>query len=295
MRRIKTITFFLLLSLLGIQSCASDSSDSTQVNPPKVALQLHSVRDAVSEDFVSTLKQVAEIGFDGVEFAGRYGPFANDPEGLKQFLEKLGLEISGMHANLKQLKGPKSKELIAFYNALGADKVIIPHDHRVDDPALIDELIQDIITVSKTLETHNIKLGFHNHAKEFKSFKNETFWDYLAQNTPDTFVLQLDVGWAIYAEQDPISFVQKYPNRTLTSHFKRRTYQGKPNIVAADAPVILGSDDYDWAALVNAGMSDGGMQWIVIEQEEYPEGMTSMESAKASFDGLKQAVPMLQR
>ena len=38
-----------------------------------IALQLYSVRNEVEADLDGTLKQVKEMGYDGVEFAGLYG------------------------------------------------------------------------------------------------------------------------------------------------------------------------------------------------------------------------------
>lgn len=261
---------------------------------PKIAVQLHSVRDDVSADFEGTLKKIASMGFDGVEFAGRYGRFKGKPAELKSFLKDLGLEISGMHAGLPQLQGETGQKNMEFFHALGATKVIIPHDSRIDSPEHIDDLIADLIEVSRKLEKLGIQLGYHNHAKEFKLFENGTFWDYLAKKTPDTFILQLDVGWAIYSDIDPVTLLKKYPNRTQTSHFKRRTYQGKPGVVTADAPVILGSDDYNWSTLVETAINHAGIEWIVVEQEEYPEGLTPLQSIEASLTGLKQVVPVLR-
>ena len=37
-----------------------------------IALQLYTLRDLTAKNFIGTLKEVAEIGYDGVEFAG-YG------------------------------------------------------------------------------------------------------------------------------------------------------------------------------------------------------------------------------
>ncbi|HVR82869.1 MAG TPA: twin-arginine translocation signal domain-containing protein, partial [Planctomycetota bacterium] len=37
-----------------------------------IGLQLYSVRDVLGKDFEGTLKKVAEMGFEGVEFAGYY-------------------------------------------------------------------------------------------------------------------------------------------------------------------------------------------------------------------------------
>ena len=257
---------------------------------PLLSVQLHSVRDAIADDFKGTLTAIAEMGFDGVEFAGRYGEFASDPEGLKTFLADLGLKVSGMHVSLPQLTGEEGERNIAFFKTLGAIIIIIPHDKRINNPAEIDELIQEFNILTKRLAEHNLQLGFHNHAKEFESYQEGTFWDYLAQNTARNFVLQLDVGWALFAGQDPNQLVKQYANRTITTHIKRRTYQGKPGTVPADSQVILGGDDFDWANYVSNTTAYGGTQWLVIEQEEYPEGLSPLQAVEASFKGLKQAL-----
>ncbi|TAP39341.1 sugar phosphate isomerase/epimerase [Alteromonas sp. KUL49] len=289
MNVLKRIWFFLV-STLVVLPCFSVMAAPNESASPKISVQLHSVRDQLSEDFEGTLRAIAEMGFDGVEFAGRYGKFQDDPEGLKAFLDELGLEVSGMHAGLPQLMGEKGERNIAFFKALGAKSVIIPHDKRVNNPEEIDALIADLLTISTSLERVGMQLGYHNHAKEFEPFNDETFWDYLAKNTPSNFILQLDIGWAIYAGFDPIALFKKYPGRTLTSHFKRRSYQGKPSTVPADTKIIIGTDESDWGAFVDAAHRYAGAQWIVVEQEEYPEGMTPLESVEASFNGLKAAI-----
>ena len=47
-----------------------------------VALQLYSLRNECKEDFEGTLKKVKEMGYDGVEFAGRHGKSAAEVKKL---------------------------------------------------------------------------------------------------------------------------------------------------------------------------------------------------------------------
>ena len=42
----------------------------------KIALQLYSVRDDCAKDFFNTIRQVAAIGYERVEFAGYFGKTA---------------------------------------------------------------------------------------------------------------------------------------------------------------------------------------------------------------------------
>lgn len=254
---------------------------------PKLSLQLHSVRDMVSQDFEKTLKEVATMGFDGVEFAGRYGPYKDDPQGLKSFLQNLGLEVSGAHIPLSQLQGEQGDKNLQFVATLGAQIIIIPFDSRANNPNQLEEFVTELKEIALRVNEHGLKLGYHNHASEFEVFKENTFWDYIAQNTPADFVLQLDVGWAIFAKVDPIEYIKRYPNRTQSTHYKIRSYKGRPGPVSPNTKVIIGQDDYDWQALISANINYGNTQWIVIEQEEYPEHLSQLQTVKASLNGLE--------
>ncbi|EWH09156.1 hypothetical protein DS2_13824 [Catenovulum agarivorans DS-2] len=280
----KLFSTLILLSLSWI-SHAQD----IQYSQLPISVQLHSVKDDVIADFEGTLRKIADIGFEGVEFAGRYGPYQNDPKGLKQFLNTLGLKVSGAHIGVPQLRGQKGDENLAFLKALGAKLLIIPHDPRIDNPAKIDELMQELTTLSEKVNEMGMHLGYHNHSKEFKTFKNSTYWDYLAQNTPKNFFLQLDIGWANYAGENPHEYIKKYPNRTLTTHIKIRTVKDKALMDKIDrsSAIVIGQDKFNWPALVKTMKDYGGTQWLVVEQEETHVGQTRMQAVEASYHGLK--------
>jgi hypothetical protein len=40
-------------------------------------------------------------------------------------------------------------------------------------------------------------------------------------------------------------------------------------------------------ALLSANMQFGGTRWVLVEQEEYPNGLTPMEAVAASKKGLE--------
>ncbi|WP_371193811.1 sugar phosphate isomerase/epimerase family protein [Glaciecola sp. SC05] len=282
---LKPAILIVLLSLLPF--CLSAQAPKRTSDLPKISLQLHSVKEQVQRDFKQTLTQISALGFDGVEFAGRYGPYEDDPKGLKQFLSSIGLEASGAHIPLNNLQGEKGERALLFFKQLGVELVIIPYDKRANDPDNIAPLSEELTETFHRARRMGLTLGYHNHALEFEPFEETTFWDFIAQNTPQEFALQLDVGWAKFANKDPVDYVKRYPNRTLTTHYKIRSYQGKPAAVPAQTQVILGQDNYDWQSLIKANIEYGGTQWIVIEQEEYPEPLSPMQSVKASMIGLQ--------
>lgn len=271
----------------GCQSTDKASNLIQNKTVPPISVQLWSVKNAVKQDFKGSLTKIADMGFKGVEFAGDFGPYKNDPEGLKAFLSSLGLKASGAHVQMDQLKADKFDQTIDFLTRLGIDLIVIPIDNRAWNPEKIDELTAELTQLTKKLAKQDIHFGYHNHAQEFGDFNQHTFWDHLAQNTPKNMVLQMDVGWVNFAGKDPIHYVKAYPNRTLSTHIKIRT-QGNTG-----KNVIIGQDDFDWAKLVSADMVYGGTRWLVIEQEEYPDGLTPMQSIKASKAGLETFIKTL--
>jgi sugar phosphate isomerase/epimerase len=276
--------FATTLVFATLSGCVS-SPKVPATDVPPLSVQLHSVKHAVKADFKGTLTALSEMGFAGVEFAGNYGPYANDPEGLKAFLASLNLKASGAHLGTKQLRGELGEKNLTFLKSIGVELVIIPHDARVDQPDELASMVEEFRALTKIVESYGLMLGYHNHAKEFAGYSESTFWDYLAQNTPDNFVLQLDVGWANYADADPIDYVKRYPNRTLTTHYKIRTKKDE-----GPKPVIIGLDDFNWTKMIKTNISVGGTQWIVIEQEEYPQALTPLETVAASMQGLQRII-----
>jgi sugar phosphate isomerase/epimerase len=89
------------------------------------------------------------------------------------------------------------------------------------------------------------------------------------------------VGWTTFAGKDPVEYVRRYPGRTLTTHYKVRLPEG----TVGKLPFI-GQDTIDWPALIKANTEVGGTLWLVVEQEEYPNGLTPLQAVKVSKDGL---------
>jgi sugar phosphate isomerase/epimerase len=104
----------------------------------------------------------------------------------------------------------------------------------------------------------------------------------IAKNTPKNAIMQQDVGWTTFAGKDPVAYVKQYPGRTTTTHFKAKFREG------ASGTPIIGQDKTDWVALTRAVRQVGGTDWIIIEQEEYPNGMGQLETVAASLKGLRQ-------
>jgi sugar phosphate isomerase/epimerase len=246
-----------------------------------IGLQLYSVRDVAGKDFDGALKQVAEMGFEGVEFAG-YGKYGKDPEGLRKLLDSLKLKAAGTHIGADNFKEDKIKATIAFHKTIGCSFLIVPGDKRFTQPEPSKEYAEFMTKAAETLKAEGLFTGHHNHTQEFaKADGDKTYFDLFAERTSKDVILQQDMGHTMAAGVDPTAIVKKYPGRIKTTHLKNR-----PAKASGKKPYI-GEDNFDWKAYVTACYEVGGTEWFTLEQEEYPDGKTSMECTKISLDGLK--------
>ena len=67
-----------------------------------IALQMYTLRNETARDFAGTLREVAKIGYAGVEFAGTDGLSAAE---LRRLLDDLNLRAAGSHTGLDALEG----------------------------------------------------------------------------------------------------------------------------------------------------------------------------------------------
>ena len=269
-------TFKLAALIILIATGAANGA-----NVPQLGVQLWSVKDEIKQDFKGTLTKIGQLGFQGVEFAGEFGPFRDDPAGLKAFLAQNGLQCAGAHMHLDQLAESRYAATTAFYKKLGCSNLIISMDARGASTAGSAQMSRELTALSARLAGQGMRIGYHNHAQEFAGDVGTTPWDVIATNTPNAAILQQDVGWTTFAGKDPVAYVRKYPGRTVSTHFKAKLPEG------SKGTPIIGQDRTDWAGLAQAVRQVGGTDWIIIEQEEYPHGMGQLETVAASLQGLR--------
>lgn len=280
-KTIKAITMATIASI-SISTFAAETAAPTS---PQLSVQLWSIKDDVAKDFEGTLKQLKAMGFQGVEFAGNFGPYANDPKGLKAFLEKTGLKASGAHVHFDKLSPENFDATVSFYKAIDCKYLIIPMDKRAFTTEGAKEVAAELEAIQKKLAPHGMHTGYHNHKEEMVGDMGKTPWDVIGKNTAQAVVLQQDVGWTEVAGKDPVEFIKAYPGRTITTHYKASA----PAEGNKEHPII-GQDTTDWKALITANKNVGGTLWLVVEQESYPEGMTPMQSVEASLKGLQKII-----
>ena len=279
----------LVLTLLGVICPAAQAASAAPAAQaaPRIGVQLWSVKDELKKDFKGTMGKLQALGFQGVEFAGEFGPYAGDAAGLRQFMDKMNVGCAGAHANFDALGAARFDATVAFYKQLGCTNLVIGMDKRAFNKEGATEVARELSALSARLAPLGMKIGYHNHAGEMAGADGQTTWDQIANSTPKASIMQQDVGWTTFAGKDPVALVKRYPGRTVSTHFKAKFAEGTTGVH------IIGQDKTDWAAVTTAVRQVGGTEWIIVEQEDYPAGMGQVDAVGASMRGLQAVLAKL--
>lgn len=248
---------------------------------PRVGVQLYSVRGDCQKDFDATLAQVAAMGFQGVEFAGYYN-YNGKPTELRKKLDDLNLKGFSTHIGTNNLRGDDFKKAIEFHQIIGCKFLIVPGDGDFTNPEKSKALADTFNQAAEVLKPMGMACGYHNHKHEFEKHDGKTYWDLFAERTTNDVVLEQDCGWTAAAGLVPADLVRRYPGRTKVTHFK-------PTVVGDDKTkkAIFGQDSVEWVPTLAACRKVGGTEWLIIEQEVYPDGKSPMDCTRESLAGLK--------
>ena len=188
----------------------------------KVGVQLYTVRDLMKNDFAGTIAHVASIGYKEVEFAGY---FDHSPKDIRAILDKNGLTAPSCHVSMDVVENHWPETLDAAHT-IGHTYIVCPwidekDRHSADAWKHIIETFNKAGAASKKA---NIQFAYHNHWWEFgpeAALGGKLPYDYLLQSTdPKLVKMEMDLGWAEVAGQDPVAYFKKYPGRFPLVHVK---------------------------------------------------------------------------
>jgi sugar phosphate isomerase/epimerase len=182
-------------------------------------LQMYSVRDLAKDDFFGSLKRVAEIGYQGLEFAGYFNVAA--PK-LREVLRELGLYTMGSHIAFERLSTHLEEEIDYLLNLEG-DYIICPWlpVHMRDTEKAWQRTASILNHIGYKCRASGIKFGYHHHDFEFMKFNDEYGLDILMNYTdPEVVLLEPDVFWIEYCGLNSLDVIDRYAGRCLAIHLK---------------------------------------------------------------------------
>ena len=182
----------------------------------KLGIQLYTVREPLKEDFKGVLRELAAMGYQGMEFAGMYGDM--EPAGLAAFLKEIGVSACGMHVSLDAVLNSGDK-CYQYAKAIGCKYLVT---------SLCSNFIKDFdILVEKCSEAGRVAVAngmvftYHNHAQEFEAINGGIALDlFYARTSPQLVKAELDTYWIKKGGSDPVAYLTKYAARLPLIHLK---------------------------------------------------------------------------
>ena len=263
-----------------------------------IAVQVYSVREYAKADLYATLKEIKEIGYDGVEFAGLYG---NSPADIRKMCEEIGLvPISAHVPYLDMVADPVG--VLSQYKEIGCKFVVIPYLTPEYRPGTDKwpEVVENAKMLGKTAKELGMTLLYHNHDFEFVTLDGKYALDMLYEAvSADLLETELDTCWVNVGGEVPADYIAKYAGRCPVVHLKDFYGEKSDDMyeligIEKKAPKRPGNFEFrpvgyglqDMPA-ITASAEKSGAQWLVVEQDNASQGRTQMEAIRCSREYLK--------
>ena len=232
-------------------------------------IQLYSVRDITGENLDGALRQVAELGYKYVEFAGFFGHSAED---VKAMLDKYGLKVSGTHTGWQEV-AEHFEETVAYHKTIGNKNIIVP-GCDLSTQEKLDEFVAMANEFQPKLAAEGISFGYHNHAHEFRPNEDGSqIYDQIVYRT--NLDLEIDTYWAYVGMKNPVAIMERLKDRLKVIHIKDGSADGKGE------PLGMGTAP---VADVYAKAVEMGLPMVVESETLKPDGITE---AKICIEYLK--------
>jgi sugar phosphate isomerase/epimerase len=249
-----------------------------------VGIELYSVRNELKQDLMGTVRAVAKMGYEGVEFFSPYFEWttaqAND---VRKLLDELNIKCYSTHNGAKSFAPENIGKAIELNSILGSKYIVMASAGKVVDLDGWRAVADRLNAGNEKMRPAGMHAGFHNHQTEFKPVGGKLPMEVLAENTTKDVALQLDVGTCVEVGQDPVAWINRNPGRIKSIHCK--DWSRDPG---KGYHVLVGEGDAPWKEIVKAAETKGGIEYYLIEQEgsAYPP-METAERCLANFKKLR--------
>jgi sugar phosphate isomerase/epimerase len=226
-----------------------------------IGLELYSVRDQLTADLMGTVREVAKLGYEGVEFYSPYFQWTTEQaKDVRKLLDEVGMKCYSTHNSASSFAPENLPRAIELNNIIGSKYIIMASAGKVAGLDGWKGVAERLTNAAEQLRKAGMSAGFHNHQTEFMPIEGKRPMEVLAANTPKNVVLQLDVGTCVHAGSDPVAWINAHPGRIKSIHCKDWSKD-------KGYRVLTGEGDAPWKAIIAAAEKTGGIECYLIEQE----------------------------
>ena len=260
----------------------------------------------------SILRDIHELGFEGVELGGK---FPRDAAVLKPLLDSYRLDLIGGWYSGSLLVRDASAEIaalqphLALLKAMGSDVFVFAetsnaiHGDRAQalnrTPSLgagdWPRFGERMTAVADYVKGEGLKFAYHHHLGTVVESLHDL--DAFLQNTGESVGLTLDTGHAALGGIDPLLVIRKFPGRVAHVHCKDVRWDTFDKVKAGGSSfldgvlagmfTVPGDGGLDYAAVMHALARMDYSGWIVIEAEQDPSLADPRTYAKLGLGTLK--------
>jgi sugar phosphate isomerase/epimerase len=248
-------------------------------------LELYSVRNELKKDPEGTVRAVAQMGYQGVEFYAPYFEWSeSQTKQMRKLLDELGIRCFSTHNDSSYLSAEKIGRARDMNLILGSKYVVMASS---DPKPGLDgwKAIADALnSAADQLEPSGLKAGYHNHQREFTPVENQRPMEIIAKNTKPSIMLQLDVGTCVEAGSDPVAWIRANPERIRSLHLKDWSPDPEKRY-----KILFGEGAAEWKKIFEAAESIGGVEYYLIEQEG--SRFSELDTARKCLQSYRQVHP----
>jgi sugar phosphate isomerase/epimerase len=224
-----------------------------------LAVQLYTLREAVQQDYVGTLRAVAELGYGAVELVTLGSFSAAD---LRRELDLLGLQVCAMHVQPAQLE-QNTSTVLDDLETLGARYAVwpwLPPERRT--VASYREIARSLGQIGRECQARGIQLCYHHHDFELVPTEGTSGFDILLNEVdPALLHFEIDVYWAAFAGRDPLALLGGLAGRVPLVHLKDMSADSRRTFSE------VGQGQLDFPAILKVS-DEIGVEWLVVEQDQ---------------------------
>jgi sugar phosphate isomerase/epimerase len=228
-----------------------------------IGLEMYSVREALQKDPVATVRAVAEMGYQGLEFYAPYFDWTEaEAKQMRKLLDELGMRCFSTHNDSGYFAADKIRRAADMNHILGSKYMIMASSDPKPGVDGWKEIAEILNKAAATLEPGGLKVGYHNHQPEFAGAPGQRPIEIIAKNTKPSIALQLDVGTSLESGADPVAWIRANPGRIRSLHCKDWSAEASEGY-----SVLFGEGAADWKNIFAAAESVGGVEYYLMEQE----------------------------
>jgi len=208
-------------SFLGAAAAAPLAFGAPASKNIPIGIELYSVRDEMTKDTLATVRAIARMGYEVVEFYGPYYAWTPDfVKDVRKMMEDTGIRCNSTHNDARNFRPEGIQKAIDYNKTLGARYVVMASSGSVSGLDGWKGVGDTLTQAMEKLRPAGLRSGYHNHQTEFKPVDGKRPIEVIAANTPKDVMLQFDVGTCVEGGGDPVAWINANPGRINCLHLK---------------------------------------------------------------------------